>query len=139
MNTIPTANSTAIQSTDRAIQTREQQSRPRRSIRAEGAFGRLLERLGTPAQVQRPPSTRPQKPVDLPDLSCWRFPDGGQADTRSDLERLRDIQSESEVINLELIELQQSVQAENCRFTTLSNLLEARYQTAKAAINNIRV
>jgi len=40
--------------------------------------------------------------------------------------------------NMEFLELQQQMQSENQRFTTLSNVLKARHETAKNSINNIR-
>lgn len=39
---------------------------------------------------------------------------------------------------MQYIELQQRMQDENRRFTTLSNVLKARHETAKTAIGNIR-
>jgi hypothetical protein len=39
---------------------------------------------------------------------------------------------------MELITLQQRIQEENRRFSTLSNVLKARHETAKTAIGNIR-
>jgi hypothetical protein len=39
---------------------------------------------------------------------------------------------------LELIELQQRLQEENRRYSTLSNVLKARHDTAKTAIGNLR-
>ncbi len=39
---------------------------------------------------------------------------------------------------MELLELQQRMQDENQRFTTLSNVLKAEHETAKTAIGNIR-
>ncbi len=40
--------------------------------------------------------------------------------------------------NMEYLRLQQQIQAENRRFTTLSNVMKARHETAKNSINNIR-
>lgn len=40
--------------------------------------------------------------------------------------------------NMAFLELQQQMQADNRRFTTLSNVLKARHETAKNSINNIR-
>ncbi len=40
--------------------------------------------------------------------------------------------------NMAFLELQQQMQSENQRFTTLSNVLKARHETAKNSINNIR-
>lgn len=39
---------------------------------------------------------------------------------------------------MELLELQQRMQDENQRFTTLSNVLKAEHETVKTAIGNIR-
>ena len=40
--------------------------------------------------------------------------------------------------NMELLRLQEQIQAENRRFSTLSNVMKARHETAKNSINNIR-
>jgi len=40
--------------------------------------------------------------------------------------------------SMQYLRLQQQMQAENQRFTTLSNVMKARHETAKNAINNIR-
>lgn len=40
--------------------------------------------------------------------------------------------------NMEYLRLQQQIQAENRRYTTLSNVMKARHETAKNSINNIR-
>jgi hypothetical protein len=39
---------------------------------------------------------------------------------------------------MQYLELQQRIQDENRRYTTLSNVLKARHETAKTAIGNIR-
>ena len=40
--------------------------------------------------------------------------------------------------NQQLLALQQQVQQENQRFTTVSNVMRAKHDTAKAAVSNIR-
>jgi len=40
--------------------------------------------------------------------------------------------------NLQLLALQEQVQQENQRFTTVSNVMRAKHDTAKAAVSNIR-
>jgi hypothetical protein len=40
--------------------------------------------------------------------------------------------------NMRFLQLQAQIQAENQRFTTLSNVMKARHETAKTAIGNIR-
>lgn len=50
-----------------------------------------------------------------------------------------EMQRESQAFNLEYLALQESMQSENRRFTTMSNLMKARHDTSKSAISNIRV
>ena len=57
---------------------------------------------------------------------------------QSDLATVQAMQRESQVFNLQLLELQEDVQQENRRFTTVSNVLRAKHDTAKAAVSNIR-
>lgn len=49
-----------------------------------------------------------------------------------------DVLSRSALQQMELLELQQRMQDENQRFSTLSNVLKAEHETAKTAIGNIR-
>lgn len=48
------------------------------------------------------------------------------------------MQRESQMMNMQLLALQEQIQQENRRFSTLSNVLRARHDTAKAAVANIR-
>lgn len=56
----------------------------------------------------------------------------------SDLATMQAMQRESQAFNLQLLNLQEEVQQENRRFSTLSNVLRAKHDTAKAAVSNIR-
>jgi hypothetical protein len=60
------------------------------------------------------------------------------AGSGSDVATMQAMQRESQVFNLQLLELQEQVQQENRRFTTVSNVLRAKHDTAKAAVSNIR-
>lgn len=55
------------------------------------------------------------------------------------LDEMWAMQEDNQVFNLQYMHLQQSMQSENRHFSTMSNLLKARHDTAKAAINNMRV
>jgi hypothetical protein len=57
---------------------------------------------------------------------------------QSDLATMQAMQRESQVFNMQLLELQEDVQQENRRFSTVSNVLRAKHDTAKAAVSNIR-
>ena len=45
---------------------------------------------------------------------------------------------QGQMSNLQLLALQQQVQQENQQFTTVSNVMRAKHDTAKAAVSNIR-
>jgi hypothetical protein len=56
----------------------------------------------------------------------------------SGAETLGDLQTAMAQDNMTYLKLQEQMQAENRRFTTLSNVMKARHETAKNSINNIR-
>ena len=56
----------------------------------------------------------------------------------SEMSQMHAMQRESQSFNLQLLNLQQNVQDENRRFTTLSNVIKASHDTAKSAVGNIR-
>jgi hypothetical protein len=59
---------------------------------------------------------------------------GGQG---SEISQMHAMQRESQAFNLQLLNLQQEVQDENRRFTTVSNCIKAAHDTAKSAVQNI--
>jgi hypothetical protein len=61
---------------------------------------------------------------------------GAQGDQIDDMWKM---QEENQMFNLQYMQLQQELQSDNRHFSTMSNLLKARHDTAKAAINNMRV
>ena len=64
----------------------------------------------------------------------------GASDVREEnIDQMWEMQRESQAFNLEYLALQESMQSENRRFTTMSNLMKARHDTSKSAISNIRV
>ena len=62
----------------------------------------------------------------------------GAGSARPELEAMRRLQQEGQMNSLQYLELQQEVQQANRRYTVASNLLKARHDTARAAINNLR-
>jgi hypothetical protein len=66
------------------------------------------------------------------------MPSSAQMSDQTDLGAMQSMQRESQLFNLQLLELQEDVQQENRRFTTVSNVLRAKHDTAKAAVSNIR-
>jgi hypothetical protein len=53
------------------------------------------------------------------------------------IDRMWQMQQENQAYNMEYMQLQQSMQADNRNFSTMSNLLKVRHDTAKSAINNM--
>jgi len=48
------------------------------------------------------------------------------------------LQQEGQLMNMEFLKIQESVARENRVFSTLSNVMKARHETTRNAINNIR-
>jgi hypothetical protein len=55
------------------------------------------------------------------------------------MDKMWKMQEENQMFNLQYMQLQQELQADNRQFSTLSNLMKARHDTAKSAINNMHV
>ena len=62
----------------------------------------------------------------------------GTGTDSSDLATMQAMQRESQVFNMQLLALQDQVQQDSQRFSTLSNVMRAKHDTAKAAVSNIR-
>jgi hypothetical protein len=48
------------------------------------------------------------------------------------------MQELNQSFNLQYLSLQQNMQADNRQFTTLSNIMKTKHDTAKNSINNVR-
>ena len=55
------------------------------------------------------------------------------------IEQMFEMQKQSQAFNLQYLELQNRIQEDNRQFSTLSNLMKVRHDTAKSAINNMHV
>jgi hypothetical protein len=62
----------------------------------------------------------------------------GASTGNEEYDALKRLQDESRSMNTFFLQLQQKMQQENRRFTTVSNIMKARHDTARSAINNIR-
>lgn len=63
---------------------------------------------------------------------------GGDGGEQSTIDQMHAMQEQSQAFNMQYLSLQEEVQQENRRFTTVSNVLKAKHETAKSAIGNIR-
>lgn len=59
--------------------------------------------------------------------------------TGDQMDKMWAMQRENQVFNLQYQQLQEATQSDNRRFSTMSNLMKVRHDTAKAAINNMHV
>jgi hypothetical protein len=55
-----------------------------------------------------------------------------------DMANVETMMQQGQMSNLQLLALQQQVQQENQQFSTVSNVMRAKHDTAKAAVSNIR-
>jgi hypothetical protein len=62
----------------------------------------------------------------------------GTGSDATDLAKMQAMQRESQAFNMQLLALQDQVQQDSQRFSTLSNVMRAKHDTAKAAVSNIR-
>jgi hypothetical protein len=62
----------------------------------------------------------------------------GAGTPSSEMAAMHAMNRESQQFNMQMLALQEEVQTENRRFTTLSNVVRARHDTAKAAVSNVR-
>lgn len=56
---------------------------------------------------------------------------------RDDIDKMWDMQKDNQAYNMEYMALQNQLQSDNRSFSTLSNLMKVRHDTAKSAINNM--
>lgn len=66
-----------------------------------------------------------------------RQPGGMGGAPQEHIDKMWEMQQQNQVFNMQYMQLQQSLQADNRNFSTMSNLIKARHDTAKAAINNM--
>jgi len=69
--------------------------------------------------------------VGLPPAGTGAGPSGTPASVQS-------LMQDGQSSNMQMLALQQQIQEESQRFTTVSNVMRAKYDTAKAAVSNIR-
>jgi hypothetical protein len=62
----------------------------------------------------------------------------GNSTGSPDVSGVQSLLQDGQAANMQLLSLQQQIQNESQQFSTLSNVMRARYDTAKAAVSNIR-
>jgi hypothetical protein len=64
-------------------------------------------------------------------------PEGMPGGTDDQMSQMFEMQKQNQAFNLQYMQLQNELQEDNRRFSTMSNLMKVRHDTAKAAINNM--
>jgi hypothetical protein len=115
---------------------------PRLAAAITGAESRATAALGSPlpGALGSRGMTAAMAPVGTTATSTSSGATGlaGAGSDSSDLATMQAMQRESQVFNMQLLGLQDQVQQDSQRFTTLSNVMRAKHDTAKAAVSNIR-
>jgi len=65
-------------------------------------------------------------------------PEAGGAGASGTPTSVQSLMQDGQSSNMQMLALQQQIQDESQRFTTVSNVMRAKYDTAKAAVSNIR-
>jgi len=94
------------------------------------ATGEAVGQSSTAPGWGEDPRTPSTTPIDSPV--------GSGGGSGGEMDDLRAMQEEGMRTNMELLEIQQEVSRETRVFSTLSNVLKARHDTARNAIGNIR-
>jgi len=95
--------------------------------------GGELQAAGTTAQAA--PSYLPGEDPRAPGAASEAGSGTGLSSELSDFWKM---QSEGQQMNMEFLKIQEALSRENRVYTTLSNVLKARHETTRNAINNIR-
>jgi hypothetical protein len=66
------------------------------------------------------------------------LPPAGTGAGTSGAPNVQAMMQDGQTSNMQMLALQQQIQDESQRFTTISNVMRAKYDTAKAAVSNIR-
>jgi hypothetical protein len=66
------------------------------------------------------------------------LPPAGTGAGASGAPNVQSMMQDGQTSNMQMLALQQQIQDESQRFTTISNVMRAKYDTAKAAVSNIR-
>ncbi len=83
-------------------------------------------------------ATRPTTLPSGPSVGATPLASGGTPSGGGDvMEATRALQAEAQSFNLQYLQLQEAMQRESREFTSLTNVMKVKHDSAKAAINNI--
>jgi hypothetical protein len=77
-------------------------------------------------------------PLEAAGIGAAGLPPAGTGGGASGAPNVQSMMQDGQTSNMQMLALQQQIQEESQRFTTISNVMRAKYDTAKAAVSNIR-
>jgi len=97
-------------------------------------------RIGAVSSLSGAPGSFGSPGVGAPfDAGAAGLPPAGTAGGASGAPAsVQSMMQDGQTSNMQMLALQQQIQEESQRFTTVSNVMRAKYDTAKAAVSNIR-
>jgi hypothetical protein len=99
-----------------------------------GAASSISGSFGSPGSLGSPGSAFETAGIGAAGLPTV----GGGAGASGTPASVQSLMQDGQSSNMQMLALQQQIQDESQRFTTVSNVMRAKYDTAKAAISNIR-
>ncbi len=109
------------------------------SAAVNGAAQGLGRSVGVQGGAQFSASNPASFGASGPDYINGQASGGGLPNGQQDMvDRMSKVQEMGAAFNLQYLELQQTMQDENRRFTTLSNVMKTKHDTAKSSIQNVR-
>ena len=101
-----------------------------------GAVGSISGSFGSSGSLGSPGVGIPSEGAGIGTIGLP--PAGGGAGASGTPTSVQALMQDGQSSNMQMLALQQQIQDESQRFTTVSNVMRAKYDTAKAAVSNIR-
>jgi hypothetical protein len=98
-------------------------------------------RIGAVSSISGSPGSVSAPGASFEAAGSWTAglpPAGGGAGASGTPPNVQSLMQDGQSSNMQMLALQQQIQEESQRFTTVSNVMRAKYDTAKAAVSNIR-
>ncbi len=94
---------------------------------------------GAPIRCRLRPAAAPASPIGAATAGLGAGPMAAMSgQPGSDMANVQAMMQDGQSSNMQLLAVQQQIQDESQRFSTVSNVMRAKFDTAKAAVSNIR-
>jgi hypothetical protein len=103
-----------------------------------GAANSISGGIGSVGNLGSPASFGAPGTFETTGIGPAGLPPAGTGAGTSGAPNVQSMMQDGQTSNMQMLALQQQIQDESQRFTTISNVMRAKYDTAKAAVSNIR-